>query len=79
MASRGTSVRLSPRLRERLEAASRHIGKDPEWIVTRAIGEYLESAYPEALVDEAKRQSLIAAGSRTKDELYWESLRDSKS
>ncbi len=78
MASRGTSVRLSPRLSERLEAASQHFGKDRDWIVTRAIEEYLENAYPEALVDEAKRQSLIAAASRTKDELYWENLRDPK-
>ena len=55
-----TSVRLPPELRQRLENAAHRLGCGKNWIVVRALEEYLAKGDDRAFVEEARRQSVWA-------------------
>ncbi|MGH2577066.1 MAG: CopG family ribbon-helix-helix protein, partial [Actinomycetota bacterium] len=52
-----TSVRLPPELRQRLEDTARRLGRGKNWIVVRALEEYLAKGHDRAFIEEARRQS----------------------
>lgn len=62
-----TSIRLSPKLRQALERKARQENRGKNWIISRALENYLEHDENEKLVVEAQRQSLIAAQSESDD------------
>lgn len=76
MKSTTSSFRISEELRLRLEWTSRHLKKGKNWVINRALEEYLEKAGGDALAAEARRQSLVASGVITKDEEFWSKQAD---
>jgi predicted transcriptional regulator len=55
-----TSIRLSPALREQLEAASHTLHRGKNWIIAQALVEYLGRLEYSTLAKEAQRQSLLS-------------------
>jgi predicted DNA-binding protein len=72
-----SSFRISEQLRLRLDRTARHLGKDKNWIINRALEDYLDRMGQDALAVEAKRQSIVASGVITKDEKSWQKRADS--
>jgi predicted DNA-binding protein len=72
MRSRTSSFRISEDLRICLERTGRHMGKGKNWVINRALEEYLNRAGGEALAVEARRQLVAASGATTKDEEFWQ-------
>ncbi len=66
MASSTSSFRIPDELKLRLEATARRMNKGKNWILNRALEEYLERHGRESLAAEARRQSLLAAAVRGK-------------
>lgn len=66
-----SSFRISETLRLRLEATARHLGKRKNWIINRALEEYLAKTHRASLAKEARRQSLLASRVTTVDERFW--------
>ncbi|MGB0745234.1 MAG: ribbon-helix-helix protein, CopG family [Opitutales bacterium] len=56
-----TSIRLSPKLRRALELKAKKEKRGKNWIISRALENYLESDALIDLASEAQRQSQIAA------------------
>ena len=77
MRSSTSSFRISEDLRIRLERTARHLGKGKNWVINRALEEYLNRAGRDALAVEARRQSLAASVVTTRDEEFWEKQGDS--
>ncbi len=67
-----TSIRLPPALRQRLEDTAQRLGRGKNWIVVRALEEYLAKGDDRAFVEEARRQSVRASAVVTLDEGFWE-------
>jgi predicted transcriptional regulator len=61
MPSATTSVRLDKRLVHRLEQAAAKLSRGKNWIVVKALDEYLAKVNREDLVAEARRQSRLCA------------------
>ena len=59
MPSTTTSIRLPDELRARLERTSRVLKRGKNSIITEAIDQYLRRFDREALIREARRQSLL--------------------
>jgi predicted DNA-binding protein len=72
-----SSFRISEQLRLRLDRTARHLGKGKNWIMNRALEEYLTKTGQEALAAEAKRQSIVASGVIREDEKSWQKRADS--
>jgi predicted DNA-binding protein len=72
MASSTSSFRISEELRLRLEDAVRRAGKRKNWIINRALEEYLDRQSRSELQKEARRQSLLASRKGWTDEALWE-------
>jgi len=66
-----SSFRISEELRVRLERTARHLKKSKNWILNRALEEYLATEASDTLAAEARRQSLLASATTTEDEKYW--------
>lgn len=62
-----TSIRLGPRLRRALELRAKKEQRGKNWIISRAPERYLDEEEQENLALEARRQSLLAAGTDTED------------
>lgn len=62
-----TSIRLTPRLRNALERKAKKEKRGKNWIISRALENYLEHDNQSELEAEARRQSLIAAQEETED------------
>ena len=60
----------------RLERTARHLKRGKNWILNRALEEYLNREDGEALSAEARRQSLLASSTKTEDERFWETHAD---
>ncbi len=71
MRSTTSSYRIQEDLRVRLEHAARQLKKGKNWVINRAIQEYLDRIHRESLAAEARRQSLLASGVVTADEEFW--------
>ena len=56
-----TSIRLEPRLRRALELKAKRERRGKNWIISRALEDYLARDERFDLAAEAKRQSLLAA------------------
>ena len=56
-----TSIRLTPKLRRALELKAKKEKRGKNWIISRALENYLQQDGLTDLEAEAKRQSLIAA------------------
>ncbi len=71
-----TSIRLPIKLRDELDriAEEQHHGKN--WIITRAIEEYLAKSTQAALIETAKEQSLRASISEHPEDNIWEENTD---
>ena len=72
MPSSTSSFRIPDELRFRLEGTARRLNKGKNWVINRALDEYLERHSRAALRAEARRQSLLASRKRWKDEALWE-------
>ncbi len=72
MASSTSSFRISDELGARLADAAARMDKGKNWIINRALEEYLDRYDRMELRQEARRQSLLAGRKRGKDELKWE-------
>jgi predicted DNA-binding protein len=79
MKSSTSSFRIPEDLRIRLERTARHMGRGKNWLINRALEEYLNKVGREALAAEARRQSLAASGVTTKDEEFWQKQADTTS
>lgn len=76
MKSSTSSFRIPEDLRIRLEETARHLKKGKNWIINRALQEYLEKAHREALAGEARRQSLLASAITPEEEEFWQDQAD---
>jgi len=76
MRSTTSSYRIQEDLRVRLEHAARQLKKGKNWVINRAIEEYLDRVHRESLAAEARRQSLLASGVVTEDEEFWHQRAD---
>jgi predicted DNA-binding protein len=61
MASVTTSVRIEQQLAKRLERAAARLARGKNWIISKALEEYLAKANRDSLAAEAHRQSMAAA------------------
>ena len=71
MRSTTSSFRIPEPLRVRLEQTARHLRKPKNWILNRALEEYLARHHRDALAAEARRESLLASSVITEDEEFW--------
>ena len=76
MNSTTSSYRIQEDLRVRLEHTARQLKKGKNWVINRAIEEYLNRVRRESLAAEARRQSLLASGVVTEDEEFWQRQAD---
>lgn len=61
MASVSTSVRIDQQLAQRLTRAAVRLARGKNWIVTKALEEYLAKVNQDDLAAEARRQSALCA------------------
>ena len=66
-----SSFRISATLRLHLEATARQLGKRKNWVINRALEEYLAKTHRASLAKEARRQSLLESRVTTADERFW--------
>ena len=59
-------------LKIRVELMAARLNKGKNWVITRALEEYVERHSRDWLKEEARRQSLLAGERRWKDEELWE-------
>ena len=71
-----TSIRLPPTIRTKLEKAAHSLHKGKNWIITKALEEYLTKINQQTLASEAKRQSILASQAVKKEEADWETNSD---
>ena len=71
-----SSFRISEELKARLEQTSRHLKRGKNWVINRALEDYLDRVGHDALAAEARRQSLVASGVVTEDENFWRKRAD---
>lgn len=76
MKSTTSSFRIPEDLRIRLEETSRYLKKGKNWIINRALEEYLAKNRLGALAAEARRQSLLASAVTTEVEKFWQDEAD---
>jgi predicted transcriptional regulator len=69
-----SSFRIPDELKARLDQAAEQMEKGKNWIINRALEEYLERHSQEALQAEARRQSLAASRHKWKDGEFWERM-----
>ena len=62
-----TSIRLEPRLRRALERRAAKEKRGKNWIISRALEEYLTGGERSDLEAEARRQSLLVSSQETGD------------
>jgi predicted transcriptional regulator len=74
VASSTSSFRIPDELKQRLDQAAERTKKGKNWIINRALEEYLERHSVEAFRAEARRQSLAASSHKWKDEEFWEKI-----
>jgi predicted transcriptional regulator len=67
-----TSIRLTTELREQLEKAAHTLHRGKNWIIVKALEEYLAKVNRDKWAKEAKRQSILASKIKTEEEKAWE-------
>lgn len=71
-----TSIRLDPDLRDQLEHASHVLHRGKNWIIIKALQDYLLNVGTLELAKEARRQSVLAAQLDQEVEGLWEQNQD---
>ena len=71
-----TSIRLPLDLRQQLEKASHMLHRGKNWIMTKALEEYLRKLNQNTLAEEAHRQSLLVSQIESKENQNWEQNTD---
>jgi predicted transcriptional regulator len=66
-----SSFRIPEDLRLRLEETARHMKRGKNWIINRALEEYLNQPLRHGFIEEARRQSRLASSAATDDEQFW--------
>jgi predicted transcriptional regulator len=66
-----TSIRLPPDLRERLEQAAHTLHRGKNWLIIKALEEFLGKLGQNALLEEAQRQSLLASQNEHEENEDW--------
>ena len=64
----------SARIAAAAEDTARRLGRGKNWIVVRALEEYLAKGDERAFIQEACRQSVRASEGVTPDEVFWEEV-----
>lgn len=72
-----TSIRLPPKLREQLEKTSQKLHRGKNWIVIKALEEYFDNINHYKLIDEARRQSILASQAEKNNDDNWHENMDS--
>jgi predicted DNA-binding protein len=68
-----TSIRLTPELRQQLDYLSHFLHRGKNWIIIQALKEFMNKNNYTFLLEEAKRQSLLASQCEiNEDEKIWE-------
>lgn len=70
-----TSIRLTPQMRHQLDQASHELHRGKNWIINHALELYLKKLKSQLLVDEARRQSILASR-KIKEDDAWEENSD---
>lgn len=79
MASVTTSVRLDQSLARRLEREAARLSRGKNWIISKALEEFLSKRSGEEFLAEARRQSLRASRKRNRrEEAFWETAADAR-
>lgn len=76
--SETTSIRLSPHLRQQLEQASHLLHRGKNWIIAQALQEYLSHVLDLKLIEEARKQSLLASRIIQEEEKWEDEMDDSE-
>ena len=72
-----TSVRLPVELRDQLEKAAQTMRRGKSWIIVHALEVYLQRMQHDLFLEEARRQSLLAAQKDDEEEMrFWEENSD---
>jgi predicted transcriptional regulator len=72
-----TSIRLTPELRQQLDYLSHTLHRGKNWIVVQALQEFINRNNYTILLEEAKRQSLLASQCEiNEEEEIWEENTD---
>ncbi len=72
-----TSIRLEPKLRGQLDSVCHVLHRGKNWVIAKALEEYLSRFNGNNLAEEARRQSLLAAKADKKIETdMWEDNTD---
>ena len=66
-----SSFRISLKLRAQLEEASQRLKRGKNAIITQALEEYLQKISKKRLLEEARRQSILASSSAAPEEDAW--------
>lgn len=71
-----TSIRLPPKLRNQLDQASHNLHRGKNWIICRALEDYLMKLDRRKFIEEAQRQSLLASKMDNKENAPWDQEAD---
>lgn len=67
-----TSIRLTPKLRAQLESVTHAIHKGKNWVIIKALEEYLIKWNRQHLAEEARRQSILVSKDEKKENKAWD-------
>jgi len=71
-----TSIRLELNLSKKLENAARNLHRGKNWLISEALRRYLEQLENPNLVQEARKQSLLASKQKNTGDDLWETNSD---
>ena len=74
--SETTSIRLPRHLRQQLEQASHLLHRGKNWIIVQALQLYISQMLDTQLIEEARRQSLLANEADKLEDISWEDEMD---
>ncbi len=74
--SETTSIRLPSNLRQQLEQASHLLHRGKNWIIVQALQAYINQILDTQLIEEARRQSLLANQADQPEDTSWEDEMD---
>ena len=67
-----TSIRLELSLSKKLERAAHNLHRGKNWLISEAVRRYLEQLENPSLVQEARKQSLLASKQKNPAADLWE-------
>ena len=73
-----TSIRMRPQLRKRLEQYAQSVRRGKTWIIEDALETYLNEKTGNSLIEEARRQSILASSNSWDESEGWETSADTE-